>query len=371
MGQLQSPTPPIDRPADSAGRVPPVRPSPRWLVAIQGCFSDRRTPPYQEAEGRAPRRHSSRGGVGWKGLVFPLDTATILDTKKIDEMATPSPAPTSTPPTKPLRAMDYLGIFFGITTVLSLAMAYHWHAQSMQERTPTYYVSPERTRIVDTSIPAPSDLQVLYKGKDLNADVSAVTVYLWNDGKLPIKAEDVLDPVNVHLNPTCTILDTRLLKVSRPVTKFVKGEATGPAKNVLPVSFAILESGDGAAIQIIYTGDPGTEITIGGTIVGAGEPQPTSTPSFQSQAQTRGENARHLRLNGYLICLTALGYIGLAVFAFLRWRKEPAHRRARRRLTLAGFSACVGAAALVAGIYSIHNADRLLSPVPASIWTQN
>jgi hypothetical protein len=183
------------------------------------------------------------------------------------EHTTPAPAP----PPKRLRFMDYLGIFFGITTVVGFVLAFYWHAQSVQERDPTYYVSQQRTRILDTSIPAPSQLQVLYKGKDLNANISAVIVYVWNDGKLAIKAEDVLEPLRIQLAPGSGILDTRLLRVSRAVTRFAKGEVSDAAKNSLPISFSILERGDGAALQIIYTGNPDAAVSLQGTILGVAE----------------------------------------------------------------------------------------------------
>jgi hypothetical protein len=116
-------------------------------------------------------------------------------------MSTPTSPTAQLPPLRHLRLMDYLSIVFGVTTVVGFVLAYYWHAQSVQERAPTYHVSPTRARILDTSIPAPPQLQVLYKGKDLNANVSAAIVYFWNDGKLPIKSEDVLDPLRIELEP--------------------------------------------------------------------------------------------------------------------------------------------------------------------------
>lgn len=105
-----------------------------------------------------------------------------------------SAAPVSALSSKRLRPMDYVSVFFGLIGLVGLILAFYWHAQSIQERAPDYFVSPERTRIVDTSIPAPTQLQVLYRGQTLNANVSAVLVYFWNDGKLAIKSEDVLEP---------------------------------------------------------------------------------------------------------------------------------------------------------------------------------
>ncbi len=157
----------------------------------------------------------------------PFLSAT-LDTMAEDTNQQPS-APQS--PTKRLGLFDYLTVLFGIATVISLGLAYYWHAQSIQERAPTYYVSPERTRIVDISVPAPSQLQVLYKGKNLNANVSALTVYLWNDGKQPIKTDDILEPLAIRIEPGCEILDARILSVSRAVTKFSLGQVSETAKN--------------------------------------------------------------------------------------------------------------------------------------------
>jgi hypothetical protein len=98
-------------------------------------------------------------------------TARILDASEVERLALP-------------RFVDYSLRFIA---PISLCLAIYYHYQAVQERVPRYYVSPTRARIVDTSIPAPPQLQVLYKGKDLNANVSAVVVYFWNDGKLSIK----------------------------------------------------------------------------------------------------------------------------------------------------------------------------------------
>ena len=192
---------------------------------------------------------------------------------------------------------------------ISLGLAIYFHYQSVQERVPTYYVSPTRARIVDTSISAPPQLQVLYKGKDLNANVSAAVVYFWNDGKLPIKAEDVLEPLKIELDPACEIIDARILKVSRAVTKFTKGEVSDTAKNVLPVSFAILEHNDGAQLQIIYTGKPEARASITGTIVGAGQPREAVIDQGQPSKRPRSRTALlALALLGISLSVMVIGW---------------------------------------------------------------
>src|SRR5216683_2635049 len=150
--------------------------------------------------------------------------------------------------------LPYVGPVIGLT---GLTLALYFHAQSIQERSPTFYVSPQRAVIVDARRPTSSDLQILYRGKLVATSVTTVTVYLWNEGRMPIRANDVLGgPVAIELAAGAEILEVRVLKVSRPVIQFSQAGVSDKAKNQLPVSFDILEQHDGAAIQLTYSGDP-------------------------------------------------------------------------------------------------------------------
>jgi hypothetical protein len=253
------------------------------------------------------------------------------------------------------RVMDYLGICFGITTVVSLILAYYWHGQSIQERAPTYHVSPTRARIVDTSVPAPPQLQVLYKGKGLNANVSAAIVYFWNDGKLPIKSEDVLEPVKIELEPGCEILDSRVLKVSRPLTSLNKGEVSDGAKNVLPLSFRILEHNDGAVLQIIYSGKPEARLTVTGAVIGSGTPKEV----FSQQSRPTDIRQRPKRFVA-LLALFIGGNLLSAVWVFWLYHS---HRPVRSLWLAFVFGQLV---AMGTGVYVAYRASQPV--VPSTIW---
>lgn len=269
------------------------------------------------------------------------------------------------------RFLDYLGVVFGLTTVVGFVLAYYWHAQSVLERTPTYQVSPQRVRLVDTSVPVPSQLQVLYRGKDLNKNVTALTLYLWNDGKLPIKAEDVLQPLEVQLDPDSEILDARILRVSRPVTKFAKGEVLESKKNSLPLSLAILEKGDGAALQIIYTGKPDAAVSVLGTIIGAGEPRKAKISDVKL-ARTRHE----VRAEQTKISYAAMAFgmvsttaAGLLLFSL---RRRPTDDPRRRSIEPLWTILAASAVTLVLGIVLLGLARYSdTSPVPSTILTQD
>ncbi|MBZ5612832.1 MAG: hypothetical protein LAO23_02395 [Acidobacteriia bacterium] len=167
------------------------------------------------------------------------------------------------------RILPYVGPLIGL---IGISLALYFHAQSVQDRKPLYYVG-QRATIVDSAVAIPSPLQVLYQGHPIgNTNVVELVLYFWNGGKLPIRKEDVLEPVAIQL-ASGEILESRALHISRSVTEFEIHPVSESSRNVLPVSFAILEHDDGAAIQIIYAGKSDTAIAVNGTIVGAGNPR--------------------------------------------------------------------------------------------------
>jgi hypothetical protein len=268
---------------------------------------------------------------------------------------------------KVLRLIDYLSILFEIITLVSLFLAYYWHAQSVQERAPRYYVGPERTRIVDTSIAAPPQLQVLYKGKDLNANVSALILYFWNDGKLPIKASDVLEPLAIQLDSNCDILDARILKVSRQVTKFAKGEISESAKNSLPIAFNILEHGDGALLQIIYVGPPNTLARMTGTIEGTG------TPREVTVVQVNRETRKFKKVEVYFAWISVVVMTGLMFVTGQLSAKQGARRFERpiiHRKRILIFSVLGAIPIMLLALNVTYEFYKSVPQVPPTIWTE-
>ena len=244
---------------------------------------------------------------------------------------------------------------------ISLGLAIYYHYQSVQERAPTYYVSPTRTRIVDTSIAAPPQMQVLYKGKDLNENVSAAIVYLWTDGKLPIRAGDVLEPVRIELDPGCNIIDARILKISRPVTKLVRAEVSDTARNVIPLSFEILERNDGAVLQVIYTGKPDANVSATGTIVGVDH--------FEKVLERHHHNVeRLLRLEKYIDKFFAVVSVVGAIFVLLT-RKRLAERFGRAKLRFVVGVVVFNLLAYTFVTIADYREDQPV--VPATLWGKN
>ena len=259
---------------------------------------------------------------------------------------------------------------FGIASVLSLALAFYWHGESVQARVPTYYVSPERTTIVDASVQTPSQVQVLYKGKPVTQNVTGVLVYLWNDGKLPIRAEDVLEPIRVQLSPGCEILDVRVVKFSREVTKLGIGQVTETAKNSLPATFSILEQSDGVALQIIYAGTAGAVVSVVGTVVGARQPRILAARD-DFEVSSRKDQVRLNQRLGRDALFVSIGFLAFISAVWIVQKKRFDGSRVALPQLFFPLMVALGLFLTVLASLLLNLANEANSPgVPASIWTQ-
>jgi hypothetical protein len=261
------------------------------------------------------------------------------------------------------RYLPYIGPLIGLTGV---SLALYFHAQSIQERVPTFYVGQPRAVIVDARGPTSSELQVLYRGRRVDSSVSAVTAYIWNAGKLPIRSSDVLGgPVSIELGADSEILEARVLRVSRQVVKLATGQVSDTAKNFLPLTFDILEEDDGAAIQLIYAGDPNTPVSVKGTIVGAASLRRLSPNEGQFEKRLSPKDLQHRnRLFGY--SLIAMGaFLLIAASARLYSRLKQGEGVLVPTVAVACAIAYIGM-----GGYFLYSAHRAQSPVPAAIWSE-
>jgi hypothetical protein len=106
-----------------------------------------------------------------------------------------------------------VGVVLGLGGIIS---GYYFYIQSIQERIPTFLISPVRASIVSGDI---TGLSILYKGKPvIQKNVVAVRIYMWNSGNLPILKSDILRPIRIVFPEDTKILDYKILKFSRDVS---------------------------------------------------------------------------------------------------------------------------------------------------------
>ncbi|MEK6286312.1 MAG: hypothetical protein AABO57_11265 [Acidobacteriota bacterium] len=159
----------------------------------------------------------------------------------------------------------------------------------------TYYVHPSRSVIVKAG--QSTSLRVLYKDKDLDTDVTAVQVSIWNQGKDLIRKEQILSNAKIVTRPLVPVLEATVSKPSRNVIDFNIDESH-LSEGYVPLSWRILEQDDGAVVQLVYAGSSDIEIQVEATIEG------------QAVAPTRFAPGRN-----WFILLLLVNIIGYAVMS--------------------------------------------------------
>lgn len=260
--------------------------------------------------------------------------------------------------------LSVIGVVIGL---IGITLAVHYHSQSIQERVPTFYVEPVRAKIFDATGQAPSELQVLHRGRAISErSVTAVQIYFWNEGELPIRKADILEPLAIELWPPAEILAAHLVKQSRKVINFSLGAVPESTSNRLPLSFDILEKSDGAAIQIIFAGEPDAPVALKGTIVGVG------APKLLSLSKGGGERPNPLvtfKLTQLMRnSLLAIGVVALLLIGAL-WLAV--RRRGQKSVMKFGIFVIVTAIffGIFWGMYMAYDAEKTSSTgVPSGIW---
>jgi hypothetical protein len=182
----------------------------------------------------------------------------------------PSPTSPEQPKSKTsilvwFAAHPIVGFVGTVASVLGVVLAVVFYLAAIRTRELSLYVNPAKTTIVKSG--QSSDLHILYKGKDVPTDVTALQVELWNAGKESIRPEQVLLPITLETTPRVPILEVRIRHISRPLTQVVLDQ-THIANGKVTVSWKILEHNDGAVIQFILAGPSKTSIKASGALEG-------------------------------------------------------------------------------------------------------
>src|SRR5438309_549329 len=161
-----------------------------------------------------------------------------------------------------------VGIVGSLASIISVPLAIFFYAQSVATRDVVYAVYPVRTSLVRGE--RPSDLRVEFKGQSISgSDVIAVQVGVWNEGRLSVRRENVLRPLELVLTPPAAVLQASVVRPSRDVAGLrLSDDAESLKRGRVAVHFKILERGDGATVQLIYAGPRETGVELAGVVEG-------------------------------------------------------------------------------------------------------
>lgn len=197
-----------------------------------------------------------------------------------------------------------LGAVELLASVIGVVLAVYLYAKSTSSPSLTFHIYPVRAPVV--SARQGSQLTVIYGGHEILSDITAAQIALWNAGKRPIRAEDVLTPITIRTDNSIPILEASVRKTSRDLINLAVDQSDISAGS-LRITWKILEQNDGGIIQIIYAGPAETRISADGAIVG--QPNVHEVKyygSISSLAEQFVKTARIYRAMGVLMIFVAV-----------------------------------------------------------------
>ncbi|HEV7377866.1 MAG TPA: hypothetical protein VGN95_24495, partial [Pyrinomonadaceae bacterium] len=152
--------------------------------------------------------------------------------------------------------------------ILSILATIYFAVRYAERKEPRFFSLNERK--IAISEDAPEDIQITYKGEKVTR-VTSTLVWFWNNGKRPIKNDDLPTEQSLLIKLSdpdnkLEILDVSVRKISRESINF---QATKKDSSTVGISFDFLDNNDGAAIEIQHTGARSTIVEISGVILGA------------------------------------------------------------------------------------------------------
>lgn len=116
-----------------------------------------------------------------------------------------------------------------------------------------------------------SALDVKYSGRSVQ-NLSITRVVFWNKGGETIHAADIAtaDPLRITPTAAVTILDVIIVQVDNEASQFrLSSHEEG---TTVALRFAYLDRGNGAVIDVVHTGTSSDDISVEGSVMGAGHP---------------------------------------------------------------------------------------------------
>ena len=162
----------------------------------------------------------------------------------------------------------WVGLLGVIFSILSVIIAISIYFSTRKVPLLTYYVHPIKTTVLRSG--HASALRVLHRNQQIKSDVTAAQVAIWNRGKKPILAGEILNQVSIVTRPKVPIIEATIRNKSRSAVEFSL-DTSLLGDGIVPVSWKVLEHNDGAVVQLIYAGSLTTDIRVEGILIGQRE----------------------------------------------------------------------------------------------------
>jgi hypothetical protein len=216
-----------------------------------------------------------------------------------------------------------LGVIASISSLISVPLAVYFYVRSHDYRQLIYYVHPVKAVLLKSD--STSKIRATFENKDVKTDITTAQLAIWNQGSESIKAVNVLKPVVIRTEDGSPILEATIRKTSRDVTG-LQLTTDEISKGRLGVSWNILEYGDGAVLQIMYSGTPDVHFLVDGVIEGQEHVKQMSFGiKIQSPGEQFDEGRSSIKRLVFTVFALSIVLIFLA-FQLLRWIRKTNRR---------------------------------------------
>jgi hypothetical protein len=162
-----------------------------------------------------------------------------------------------------LLAPGWVGSIIGLIGIAVAALTYF---VTRQRGLLVYRYAGERLLGLSTD-GLPADIVVQYRGQEIQRLTRTLLVF-WNAGEKTVLVGDIVasDPLRLKIADDGSVLAATVLKQARAVSQVTA--LVDPMKpNEIALSFAFLDSGDGAVIEVLHTSEK-WDIDVMGTVRG-------------------------------------------------------------------------------------------------------
>jgi len=167
----------------------------------------------------------------------------------------------------------WLGPIIGLIS-LSLAITFFLLGRRARLKGPTWAATSNNlVRGFSSSLP---ELEILFRKEKVDT-VTVTRMAFWNRGMATIDRNDIAhaDPLRIACGDGIRLLDVKVIQINSEPSRF--GAILSDDGKASLLTFDFLDHDQGAVIQVIHTGTGNNDLSILGTIKGAGAPTKRKT----------------------------------------------------------------------------------------------
>ncbi|MEX2410007.1 MAG: hypothetical protein WD607_01320 [Candidatus Paceibacterota bacterium] len=150
---------------------------------------------------------------------------------------------------------------------ISLSIGFLFYQLQNIKSKPTFIINPLRSTVInyDQTIKSVPDSLTFKLEKIIDDDLNILNYYFFNQGKKPIKRENILKPIEICFSDSITkIISHKFIETGREECQITSTHT----ERCVYIDFKILEKYDGVIGQITYLGELDDDLSFSGTFEG-------------------------------------------------------------------------------------------------------